>query len=178
MRQRLCGKVCGTFEVRNSKRQKSAFLRWVQEMLREEGIPSRVSIDRCVVKNRNLIIGDLEKAATVVTAHYDTPKAMPFPFATYLDHFWLSLFSQSWGIILALAIPQFLLAYLSVSLFPRYLLFLLTFVLFFFTVFWGCWNARCGVRRQAGRILPSPCSTTRSGDFWDPLDLPKNMGSK
>lgn len=134
MRQTLFDKVCGTFEVRNSKRQKSAFLRWVQEMLREEGIPSRVSIDRCVVKNRNLIIGNLEKAATVVTAHYDTPKVMPFPFATYLDHFWLSLFSQSWGIILALAIPQFLLAYLSVSLFPRYLLFLLTFVLFFFTV--------------------------------------------
>ena len=54
-----------------------------------------MSIDRCVVKNRNLIIGDLEKAATVVTAHYDTPKAMPFPFATYLDHFG-SPFSQSW----------------------------------------------------------------------------------
>ena len=71
MRQTLFDEVCGTFEVRNSKRQKSAFLRWVQEMLREEGIPSRVSIDRCVVKNRNLIIGDLEKAATVVTAHYD-----------------------------------------------------------------------------------------------------------
>ena len=38
MRQRLFDKVCGTFEVRNGKRQKSAFLRWVQEMLREEGI--------------------------------------------------------------------------------------------------------------------------------------------
>lgn len=62
------------YQVRKTKKQKSAFISLIQQhfpqlQIQEGGFP------RC----RNIIIGDIENAKVVLTAHYDTCAQLPFP---------------------------------------------------------------------------------------------------
>lgn len=65
------------FEVRKSKKQKTAFIQWVVPILQEQGYPVTVEAGKFGV--RNIVIGDIEKAKVVFTAHYDTCAALPIP---------------------------------------------------------------------------------------------------
>lgn len=64
--------------VRRSEAQKAAFREYVLETAKERGVDARVekSSDG---KNQNVIIGNVEHADVVLTAHYDTPAASLFP---------------------------------------------------------------------------------------------------
>lgn len=134
MKEGLGKIICKTYGVRNSRRQKDAFLSWAREVLEKEGIPAKISVDPCLARNRNLLIGDFNSAEVVVTAHYDTPKMMLLPICMYLDSFWLSLLSQVWGIALILLAVQLLLSFLGQPFWVRYWAFFLSLALFFFTV--------------------------------------------
>jgi hypothetical protein len=62
------------YQVRKTKRQKSEFIALMQThfpdlVIQEGGFP----------KFRNLIIGDVENAKVILTAHYDTCAQLPFP---------------------------------------------------------------------------------------------------
>jgi len=62
------------YQVRKTKQQKQSFIELLQSyfpelQVQEGGFP----------KNRNLIIGDIETASVVLTAHYDTCAKLPFP---------------------------------------------------------------------------------------------------
>jgi hypothetical protein len=66
--------IFDNYQVRKSKKQKQAFIALLKEqypelIVQEGGFP----------KCRNLIIGDIEKAKIVLTAHYDTCARLPFP---------------------------------------------------------------------------------------------------
>lgn len=64
------------YEVRKSKAQKTRFI----DMLSEKyGDRLRVEETRGLIKSRNVIIGNPERAKVVFTAHYDTAPVMPFP---------------------------------------------------------------------------------------------------
>lgn len=64
------------YEVRKSKAQKARFV----DMLSEKyGDRLRVEETRGLIKSRNVIIGNPERAKVVFTAHYDTAPVMPFP---------------------------------------------------------------------------------------------------
>lgn len=64
------------YEVRKSKAQKSRFV----DMLSEKyGDRLRVKETKGLIKSRNVIIGNPERAKVVFTAHYDTAPVMPFP---------------------------------------------------------------------------------------------------
>lgn len=64
------------YEVRKSKAQKSRFV----DMLSEKyGDRLRVEETKGLIKSRNVIIGNPERAKVVFTAHYDTAPVMPFP---------------------------------------------------------------------------------------------------
>ncbi|MBC8570394.1 M28 family metallopeptidase [Zongyangia hominis] len=132
MKEGLAKTIGSTYGVRNSRRQKDTFLKWAQQMLAQEGIATTISVDPCLVRNRNLVIGDLSQAKTVVTAHYDTPKTIFFPIAIYLDSFWLSLLAQVWAVLLLIVVIMVLPAFLGVPFWARYAVFLLTLALFFF----------------------------------------------
>lgn len=64
--------------IRRSEAQKAAFREYVLETAKERGVDARVekSSDG---KNQNVIIGNVERADVVLTAHYDTPAASLFP---------------------------------------------------------------------------------------------------
>ena len=61
------------YQVRKSKNQKTEFI----ELL-ERYMPVKVQTGG-LLKSRNIIVGDVEKADVVFTAHYDTCAVMPFP---------------------------------------------------------------------------------------------------
>ncbi len=69
--------VLTAFPVRKSKKQKEAFRREVQSYATELGYEFKVEKGSMGVNN--IVIGDPEKAKYLVTAHYDTPAALPVP---------------------------------------------------------------------------------------------------
>lgn len=69
----LSQKILKSHQVRKTKRQKQAFInllkRYFPELRVQEG---------GIIKCRNLIIGDVETAEVILSAHYDTCSALPF----------------------------------------------------------------------------------------------------
>ena len=65
------------YQVRKSKKQKSAFIEYVKERGAECGYC--VSVEQGSFGARNIVVGNPECAKVVYTAHYDTCAAMFFP---------------------------------------------------------------------------------------------------
>lgn len=70
----LSRQIFDRFQVRKTKKQKESFIQLMQQhfpelTVQEGGFP----------KCRNLILGDVEKASVVLTAHYDTCAQLPMP---------------------------------------------------------------------------------------------------
>lgn len=71
--------ILQSFQVRKTGAQKRAFRDFMVQSLAGQGYPVQVQTRRMLVKNNNLIIGDVHKAKVVFTAHYDTCAVLPFP---------------------------------------------------------------------------------------------------
>lgn len=65
------------FEIRKTRKQKTAFTDWLRPILERNGYP--VKTETGSMNCRNIVIGDIEKAEVVFTAHYDTCTVLPFP---------------------------------------------------------------------------------------------------
>lgn len=61
------------YQIRKSKKQKTQFIELLGKYM-----PVKVQTGG-LIKSRNIIVGDIEKAEIVFTAHYDTCAVMPFP---------------------------------------------------------------------------------------------------
>lgn len=64
------------YMVRKNKREKTIFIEWVQKLLKDRGYEVNVEKGLGV---RNIVIGDVEKAKIIFTAHYDTCATMIIP---------------------------------------------------------------------------------------------------
>lgn len=62
------------YQVRKTKKQKQAFI-----ALMQEHFPEITVQEGAFPKCRNLILGDVEHAKIILTAHYDTCAQLPFP---------------------------------------------------------------------------------------------------
>jgi len=71
--------VFGRFEVRKTVKQKEDFAQWVCEYAAQLGYRTDIERSGKIVDTRNIIFGDLSKAKTLITAHYDTCARLPFP---------------------------------------------------------------------------------------------------
>jgi hypothetical protein len=69
--------VLANFEIRKSKKQKTAFIHATTAYAQRCGYTSAVENGK--FGSRNLIFGDPEKADFLVTAHYDTPASIGLP---------------------------------------------------------------------------------------------------
>lgn len=65
------------FEVRKSKKQKTYFIDWVKPIFEQNGY--HVTVENGSLGARNIVIGNVEQADVVYTAHYDTCAVLPFP---------------------------------------------------------------------------------------------------
>ena len=67
--------ICSLFPIRRSKEQKSAFFDYVAG----EFEPNRVKKDVLEKEHENIVVGDLQSANVIFTAHYDTPATSLVP---------------------------------------------------------------------------------------------------
>lgn len=104
----LSKNILKNWQVRKTGKQKKAFIAMMQEHF--PGI--QVETGGCP-KSRNLILGDLDNAKVVYTAHYDTCARLPFPNFITPKNFWLYLGYQLLIVVAFLAIAG--LCYLALS---------------------------------------------------------------
>lgn len=69
--------VLKLFPIRKNKKQKAAFRDSVQSYAVALGYP--VKVEKGSMGAHNVVLGNPETAKYMVTAHYDTPAALPFP---------------------------------------------------------------------------------------------------
>lgn len=65
------------YQVRKTKKQKSAFIEYVRSVAEQNGY--ECNIEKGTFGARNIVVGSPESAKTVYTAHYDTCPRLPFP---------------------------------------------------------------------------------------------------
>ena len=70
----LSRKILSDYQVRKTKKQKLAFIQ-----LLKQHFPTLTVQEGSIPKCRNIIVGDVEKAKIVLSAHYDTCARLPFP---------------------------------------------------------------------------------------------------
>ena len=68
--------IFDNYQVRKTKQQKTEFIEFLQNELK--GLKYKVETGG-VCKSRNIVVGNLEKAKYILTAHYDTAPVLPFP---------------------------------------------------------------------------------------------------
>lgn len=83
----LSKEILDRWQVRKTKEQKSEFIRFMKEKFPEMKVEESGRI-----KSRNLVIGDVERADFILTAHYDTCAALPFPNLIAPTNFAFTLF--------------------------------------------------------------------------------------
>ena len=72
----LSAKILSDFQARKTAKQKDRFI----ELLKAEFPELTVSEKKkTLMKNRNLILGDVKNADVILSAHYDTCAVLPFP---------------------------------------------------------------------------------------------------
>ena len=69
--------VFANHEVRKTKLQKTYFIEWVTEYIKNLGYD--VKVEKGSFGARNIVVGDVSKAKVIFTAHYDTCAVMPLP---------------------------------------------------------------------------------------------------
>lgn len=69
--------VLEKYQIRKTKKQKTAFIEFAKQQAEAMGYKCAVERDSFGV--RNVVVGDIESARTVFTAHYDTCPILPFP---------------------------------------------------------------------------------------------------
>ena len=126
------------YEIRKTREQKTAFI----SMLRETyGDRMRVEEAGTLVKSRNIILGDPERAKVIYTAHYDTCARLPFPNFITPRNFALYLLYQivlSLALLLPVFALEFLVGFLTRNLSPAiaFLCMDLTLLAGFFGIIW------------------------------------------
>lgn len=65
------------YQVRKTKKQKNAFIEYLQGVCKKLGYEPR--IENGQVGARNIVVGDVDSAKVIYTAHYDTAPVLPFP---------------------------------------------------------------------------------------------------
>lgn len=100
--------VFANHEIRKSKKQKAAFIDYVQATATELGYESRT--EKGYLGARNIVVGNPDTAKVVYTAHYDTCAVMPFPNFITPKCIWLFLLYQILVGVLLVAIPSALVA--------------------------------------------------------------------
>ena len=102
--------VIEEFQVRKSKKQKTNFIEFIQSRF-----PCAKIENGGFGKNRNIVIGDIEKADVVLGAHYDTCAVLPFPNLIMPRNLFLTIMIQLIAVIIILAITQ-LISFLVIAL--------------------------------------------------------------
>lgn len=95
-------------QIRKSRKQKDAFIDYIQATAASLGYDSRT--EKGYLGARNVVVGNPDTAKVIYTAHYDTCAVMPFPNFITPKCIWLFLLYQILVGVLLVAIPSALVA--------------------------------------------------------------------
>ncbi len=95
-------KIFDNFEVRKSKRQKSNFAAYIEEIANNNGYSFKT--EKGLFGAKNLVVGDVEKADVIYTAHYDTCSVLPFPNFITPKNFLIYLLYQILIVVVAIGL--------------------------------------------------------------------------
>lgn len=73
----IAKEVFEKYEVRKSKKQRTAFIEYVKDFASKNGYDAKV--EKGAFNSRNIVVGDVDNAKVIYTAHYDTCARMFFP---------------------------------------------------------------------------------------------------
>jgi len=77
--KRLKDELLGCWQVRKTYAQKTAFIEWVRAYAAEQGVIVTIEENGTAIRSRNIILGDVDAARTIIAAHYDTCARMLLP---------------------------------------------------------------------------------------------------
>jgi len=103
------------YQIRKTKAQKTEFIEYVKGFAAKNGYSARIEGKGNEV--RNIVIGDIDSAKVIYTAHYDTPPVMLVPNFITPKNF-LIYFVYQMLIVVALLAPAFAAMYLVRQLLP------------------------------------------------------------
>jgi len=75
----LSSRVLFEYKVRKTQNQKTRFIELVVQDLVEDGHKVLVEESKGLIRNRNIVVGDLSSARIICGAHYDTPARFILP---------------------------------------------------------------------------------------------------
>ena len=105
------------YEIRKNKKQKTQFIEWVKGMALDKGWA--FNVEKGSFGTRNIVIGDVDKAKIVFTAHYDTCAVLPFPNFITPKNFLVYLIYQIF-ICLVIFVPMWIFQFIGFVLLPDY----------------------------------------------------------
>lgn len=108
--------ILENYQIRKSKKQKSAFIQWLEPVVRAKGYEMKVEKGSGA---RNIVIGDVDSAKVVFAAHYDTCAVMPFPNFITPKSIFLYIVYQ-FVLTFLLLVPAVLTAAMARFLFPGF----------------------------------------------------------
>ena len=100
--------VLETYQIRKSRRQKTAFIDYVQSVSAAEGYECKT--EKGYLGARNIVVGNPDTAKVIYTAHYDTCAVMPFPNFITPKCIWIYLLYQILITVVLLAAPTLIVA--------------------------------------------------------------------
>lgn len=77
--ERLKKELLGSYEIRKTDAQKCRFIDWVRAYAEQNGIAVSVEESGKLVRTRNIVFGDVNRARVILAAHYDTCAQMLLP---------------------------------------------------------------------------------------------------
>ncbi len=105
--------ILDNYQVRKTKKQKAAFRAYATDVCSRYGYS--VTEEKGAFGVRNLVVGDVERAKVVYTAHYDTCVRLPFPNFITPKRFDLYLLYQL-VLMVGLCVPLFVLGFVGGAL--------------------------------------------------------------
>lgn len=96
------------YQIRKTRRQKTAFIDYVQATATELGYDSHT--EKGYFGARNIVVGNPDTAKVIYTAHYDTCAVMPFPNFITPKCIWIYLLYQILITVVLLAAPTLIVA--------------------------------------------------------------------
>ena len=131
-------------EIRKSRKQKTAFIEYVQSTAASLGYESHT--EKGYLGARNIVVGNPDTAKVVYTAHYDTCAGMPFPNFITPKCIWLFLLYQILIGIVLVMIPSLLMAGLTrvLSAYGIKAHYMLLYYLWLLMILGMCWLIMAG----------------------------------
>ncbi len=113
--------ILDKYQSRQTRKQKDCFIDLLMNELKDE----KIVVDRCgLFKSRNIIVGDLNEAKYILTAHYDTAPVLPFPNICFPKN-WIVYFGYTLLLcfiyFIILCVVDFILYLLNLSYLSGYL---------------------------------------------------------